>query len=358
MKAQHLKTIAFGYKRANARSLEEKGLILLGILGLKRPFRRAIEACKEAGIDIKLVSGCNALQLESVTIECGLNLPNSDSVVFGENFRSSTHEERMEMERGYVVAWWGVRTNETPAIREADVGITMGNSSSEMDRESSSISIPDGDFNFLVNIMKCGRCAQDNIQKFIQLELIMTIAWWPGSVTELPTEKLMKKSPVRHTDSLITRTMWRNIVLQALYQAAILVTFQFKAQAVLGISQKVFNWFTAREPEKKNIFKGGLRNCWFWVAIVATMVLQVAYTKIADILARSGSLNLEQWAFCFLIGAVSWVIDWASKSMSDCMAGRLRRQRSSNIGSIIMVPSASSESLVNLELPLINDSSL
>ncbi|PSS10426.1 Calcium-transporting ATPase [Actinidia chinensis var. chinensis] len=427
MKAQQLKTIAFGYKQTNARSLEEKGLILLGILGLKRPFKRAIEACKEAGVAIKLVSGCNALELESVTIECGLNRPNSDSVVFGEDFRSSTHEERMEMvdricvlgnslpsdklllvkclkERGYVVAWWGARTNETPAIREADVGITMGNSSSEMARESSSIIIPDGDFNFLVNIMKCGRCAHDNIQKFIQLELIMTIAWllitiimtscfgdaplsaiqylWVclivavlgglALLTELPTENLMKKPPVRQTDALITRTMWRNIVLQALYQAAILVTFQFKAQAVLGISQKVsrtmvfnsfvlcqvFNWFNAREPEKKNVFKGSFQNCWFWVAIVVTMVLQGAYTKIADILDRSGNLNLEQWAICFLIGALSWVVDWAGKSMSDSMAGRLRRQRSSNTGSISMVPSASSESLVNLELPLINDSSL
>ncbi|XP_028068213.1 putative calcium-transporting ATPase 13, plasma membrane-type [Camellia sinensis] len=394
MQGKHLKTIAFGYKQTDRATLEETGLILLGLLGLKNSFRKSMEDCIGAGVNIKLVSGCDASELESIALECGLNIPNSDSVVLGENFRNSTHKGRMEMvdqicvmasslpsdklllvkclkEKGHIVAMVGARTDETPAIKEANVGITMGSGSTEMARESSNIIIWDGDFNSLFTIMKCGRCAYENVQKFIQLEFTVTIAWVliniitticfgdvpittiqyfyvcfivavPGGLALLmdpPTKTLMKKSPIRSIDSPMTRTMWRNIVLQALYQAAILVTFRFKGQAVLDTTQKVsnamifnsfvlcqvFNWFNARELERKNVFKGIHRNCWFWIAMVGTIVLLALYTKIANIFAGSARLNPEQWAFCFLIGAVSWVIDWAVKSTSNFIADRFHR---------------------------------
>ncbi|CAL5408180.1 unnamed protein product [Camellia sinensis] len=424
MQGKHLKTIAFGYKQTDTATLEETGLILLGLLGLKNSFRKSMEDCIGAGVNIKLVSGCDASELKSIALECGLNIPNSDSVVLGENFRNSTHEVRMEMvdqicvmasslpsdklllvkclkEKGQIVAMVGARTNETPALKEANVGITMGSGSTEMARESSNIIIWNGDFNSLFTIMKCGRCAYENIQKFIQLEFTVTIAWVlinivttiyfgdvpittiqyfyvcfivavPGGLAllmEPPTKTLMKKSPIRSINSPITRTMWRNIVPQALYQAAILVTFRFIGQAVLDTTQKVsnnmifnsfvlcqvFNWFNARELERKNVFKGIHRNCWFWMAMVGTIVLLALYTKIANILASSARLNPEQWAFCFLIGAVSWVIDWAVKSTSDFIADRFH---CSNIGSNGMTSSPSSESLINLESPLMSNSSL
>ncbi|KAL7213752.1 hypothetical protein ACSBR2_016313 [Camellia fascicularis] len=164
MQGKHLKTIAFGYKQTDIATLEETGLILLGLLGLKNSFRKSMEDCIGAGVNIKLVSGCDASELKSIALECGLNIPNSDSVVLGENFRNSTHEVRMEMidqicvmasslpsdklllvkclkEKGHIVATVGARTDETPAIKEANVGITMGSSSTEMARESSNIII-------------------------------------------------------------------------------------------------------------------------------------------------------------------------------------------------------------------------
>ncbi|KAL7244406.1 hypothetical protein ACSBR1_016621 [Camellia fascicularis] len=362
MQGKHLKTIAFGYKQTDRATLEETGLILLGLLGLKNSFRKSMEDCICAGVNIKLVSGCDASELESIALECGLNIPNLDSVVLGENFRNSTHKGRLEMvdqicvmasslpsdklllvkclkEKGHIVAMVGARIDETPAIKEANVGITMGSGSTEMARESSNIIIWDSDFNSLFTIMKCGRCAYENVQKFIQLEFTVTIAWVliniitticfgdvpittiqyfyvcfivavPGGLALLmdpPTKTLMKKSPIRSIDSPMTRTMWINIGLQALYQAAILVTFRFKGQAVLDTTQKVsnamifnsfvlcqvFNWFNARELERKNVFKGIHRNCWFWMAMVGTIVLLALYTKIANIFAGSARLNPE-----------------------------------------------------------------
>ncbi|KAI8000562.1 Calcium-transporting ATPase 7, plasma membrane-type [Camellia lanceoleosa] len=76
MQGKHLKTIAFGYKQTDRATLEETGLILLGLLGLKNSFRKSMEDCIGAGVNIKLVSGCDASELESIALECGLNIPN------------------------------------------------------------------------------------------------------------------------------------------------------------------------------------------------------------------------------------------------------------------------------------------
>ncbi|KAL7244411.1 hypothetical protein ACSBR1_016626 [Camellia fascicularis] len=86
MQGKHLKTISFGYKHTDIATLEETDLILLGLLCLKNSFRKSMEDCIGVGVNIKLVSGCDASELESIALECGLNIPNSDSVVLGENF--------------------------------------------------------------------------------------------------------------------------------------------------------------------------------------------------------------------------------------------------------------------------------
>ncbi|KAJ0043110.1 hypothetical protein Pint_18827 [Pistacia integerrima] len=75
-----------------------------------------------------------------------------------------------------MVATVGVKTNETLALKEANVGIVMGTWSSELARESSKIIIWDSDFRSLVTIFSCGRCAYDNIQNYIQLEITIVIS--------------------------------------------------------------------------------------------------------------------------------------------------------------------------------------
>ncbi|KAA8519186.1 hypothetical protein F0562_013443 [Nyssa sinensis] len=368
MKFKHLKPIAYAYKKVDVQMLEEKDLILIGLLGLKHSCRKAIEACVNAGINFKLVSGDNVSELEAIALECGILMPNSDAVVHGEKFRNSTEKERMDMvericiignclpmdrllllkclkKKGHIVAVVGFRTDETLTLKEADVGITIGSRSTEMARESSDIIVSSENFNFLVTIMMCGRCAYENIQKFIQLQLPGTIAWllinpittvhfgdapitaiqvfWVfftvailgglALLTEPPSNKLMEKPPVSRTDPLITRIMWRNIVPQASYQAAILVTFQFKGQPIVGINQKVsktmifnsfflcqvFNQFTARELEKKNVFKGIHQNHWFWLAVGTMVVCQGLFIEIAHILGHSARLNGKHWACLF-----------------------------------------------------------
>ncbi|KAF5474949.1 hypothetical protein F2P56_006801 [Juglans regia] len=259
----------------------------------------------------------------------------------------------------------GYKTNDIPSIREANVGILMG--SSEIPKQYSDIVIMERNFSFLVEIVRCGRCIHDNIREYIQLQLTRNIAGllitsittvclgyspitaiqllWANLVvallgglalpTEPPTDhrKSMNKwPPLRQNKPLITETMWGKLFSQTLYQTTILVTFQFKGQAIIRICNnvseimifnsfvlcQVFNLVNAREPEKKNVFRGIHRNRLFVVAVIVILVLQFAFIEIENILAGNAKLNWVQWVACLV---VSWAIDWATKCIPGYVMG-------------------------------------
>ncbi|XP_062160989.1 calcium-transporting ATPase 9, plasma membrane-type-like [Alnus glutinosa] len=388
---------------------------------------KAREGLKNAGVNIILVSENSDDKVSWLESKA---LDSNGLVLEGENFRNYSDEERMSKvddltvmescspsdklllvqclkEKSKRVAMVGGKTNEIPALKEADVGLVIESDSSEMARETSDmIIIKDGNFSLLqlVTIIKCGRCTYENIRKYIQFELAMTIAgllipaittlsfgYSPISLIQMqwaiwvltflgglalmrepPTEKLMDKPPLRQTEPLITKAMWRNLASQALYQTAILVLFQFKGQAIMGISKKVsesiifnsfvlcqvFNIVNEREPEKKNVFRGIHRNPWFWVAVGVILVLQVAYIETAHILIGNGNLNWVQWFVCLLIGMTFLATDWATKWTSGCIMDWFTGPFVSHVGiTINMTPSSPSESTSNVDLPLINGNS-
>ncbi|KAL0012132.1 hypothetical protein SO802_007240 [Lithocarpus litseifolius] len=379
------------------------------------PVGREIRALKNAGFNITLVSEDNVSVLETIAHECGLPCSNA-MVLKGEEFRKFRNEERMNKvdqiiligssipsdqltlvqclkNKGHIVAMLGVKTNAIPALKEADVGITMRNCSTEMARASSGIIIGDGNLSFLVTISRYGRCTFENIQKYIQLELTMIIAGllitfitamfcgyspftsfqllWAnfvvsllggiGLLTEPPTEDLMEKLPLKQTKPLITKAMRRNIVSQALYQVTISVAFQFKGQTIPGISNEVsktiifnsfvlcqaFNQVNARELEKKNVFKSIHRNPFFWVSVGVVLILQVAFIEIAHIILGNARLNWVQWFSCLLPGVVSWAFDWVAKCTAE-LWNCLTRLLGSHLRTINTPPDSTS----NLELPL------
>ena len=388
MQSKHLKTIAFAYKKINESS-EENSFILIGLLGPRdtdwTETKEAVEACRNAGVNIKMVSSGNISELLDIAIQCGMFDPNS-LVLDGNEFQNYTDKERMDRvdrisimgnarpsdksllveclkQKGHTVAVIGARRDEAPAIKQSDVGVTMGTWSTKMAKGNSDIVILDGNFSVLETIMRHGRCAYENVQKYIQHELTMVIAALlitsistgllgdapvtaiqlafgsvivgiPGGLallTEPPAEKLIGKQPVGQGGKLITWAMWRNIITQASYQVAILVTIQFKGKAILGIRPKVnkslvfnsfvlcqvFNLFNCRKLEKKNMFQGIKKNLWFWVAVAAIMGLQAAFIEIEHWVGGSARLNCAQWGTCLLIGMVSWVIDCIGKFASD-----------------------------------------
>ncbi|KAL8162748.1 hypothetical protein V2J09_014237 [Rumex salicifolius] len=370
MAASSLRCIAFAQKKVQEEKLNEEGLTLLGLVGLKDPCRpgvkKAVEDCHNAGVNIKMITGDNIFTAKAIATECGILRLDQDltgAVIEGPEFRSYTDSERMERvdkirvmarsspldkllmvqclkKKGHVVAVTGDGTNDAPALKEADIGLSMGIQGTEVAKESSDIVILDDNFASVATVLSWGRCVYNNIQKFIQFQLTVNVAaltinfiaavsagdvpltavqlLWVNLImdtlgalalaTEKPTKELMEKTPVGRTEPLITNIMWRNLAAQAGYQIAILLTLQFKGESIFGVDSKVFNEFNARKMEKKNVFEGIHKNKLFLGIIGMTIVLQVVMVEFLKKFANTERLNWGEWAACVGMAAVSWPI--------------------------------------------------
>ncbi|KAJ4828597.1 Calcium-transporting ATPase 12, plasma membrane-type [Turnera subulata] len=402
MAASSLRCIAFAHKRiadeeimVNKQEnelvkLQEDGLTLLGIVGLKDPCRpgakKAVDICKSAGVSIKMITGDNVFTAKAIATECGIlefdHQVDDGEVVEGVEFRNYTHEQRMEKidkirvmarsspfdkllmvqclkQKGHVVAVTGDGTNDAPALKEADIGLSMGIQGTEVAKESSDIVILDDNFTSVATVLRWGRCVYNNIQKFIQFQLTVNVAalvinfiaavsagevpltavqlLWVNLImdtlgalalaTERPTDELMQTPPVGRTEPLITNIMWRNLLSQALYQIAVLLTLQFKGESIFNVSPavndtlifntfvlcQVFNEFNARKMEKQNVFEGLHRNHLFIGIVGVTIILQVVMVEFLKKFASTERLDWWQWLVCIVLAAVSWPIGWFVK---------------------------------------------
>ncbi|KAG4185294.1 hypothetical protein ERO13_A09G220066v2 [Gossypium hirsutum] len=335
-----------------------------------------------------MITGDNVFTARAIATECGILKPGQDlssgAVVEGEEFRNYTPQERMEKvekiqvmarsspfdkllmvqclkQKGHVVAVTGDGTNDAPALKEADIGLSMGIQGTEVAKESSDIVILDDNFASVATVLRWGRCVYTNIQKFIQFQLTVNVAalcinfvaavsagevpltavqlLWVNLImdtlgalalaTERPTKELMEKPPVGRTEPLITNIMWRNLLAQALYQVAILLTLQFSGESILGVTEKVndtlifnifvfcqvFNEFNARKLEKKNVFEGIHKNKLFIGIIGVTILLQVVMVEFLKRFADTERLSWGQWGACIVVAAVSWPLGWVVKCL-------------------------------------------
>ncbi|PON46119.1 P-type ATPase [Parasponia andersonii] len=395
MAAKSLRCIAFAHKKheeetAEVQKLEESGLTLLGLVGLKDPcrpgVRKAVETCIDAGVGIKMITGDNVHTARAIALDCGILKSvedvESEAIIEGLQFRKYSPQERSQTverirvmarsspsdkllmvqclkQKGHVVAVTGDGTNDAPALKEADIGFSMGIQGTEVAKESSDIVILDDNFTSVVTVLRWGRCVHNNIQRFIQFQLTVNISalvinfvssvssgkvpltavqlLWVNLImdtlgalalaTEQPTNELMEKLPVGRKKRLISRIMWRNIIAHALFQVTILLTLQFKGTSVFGVDEKVnntivfsttvlfqvFNEFNARTLEKKNTLEGILKNKLFLAIIGVTITLQVLTVEFLNMFCGTERLHWRQWCASIGIAALSWPIDWLVK---------------------------------------------
>ncbi|KAL5974111.1 hypothetical protein ACLOJK_030774 [Asimina triloba] len=231
----------------------------------------------------------------------------------------------------HIVAVTGDGTNDAPALHEADIGLSMGIQGTEVAKESSDIIILDDNFATVVKVVRWGRSVYANIQKFIQFQLTVNAAaliinvvsavssgdvpltavqlLWVNLImdtlgalalaTEPPTDHLMERRPIGRREPLVTNIMWRNLLLQATYQVAVLLVLNFEGIRLLRLIEKesdpdhaenvkntiifntfvlcqVFNEFNARKPDELNVFSGVTRNHLFMGIVALTVILQLA----------------------------------------------------------------------------------
>lgn len=371
-------------------SLPEDDLIFLGVVGLKDPCRpavvEAVQLCIDAGIKVRMVTGDNLQTAKAIALECGILRSEADAtepnIIEGRAFRAWPENERQNhvdqisvmgrsspndkllfvqalRKGGHVVAVTGDGTNDAPALHEADIGLAMGIQGTEVAKESADIIILDDNFASVVKVVRWGRSVYANIQKFIQFQLTVNVsallinviaAFSSGTVplnavqllwvnlimdtlgalalaTEPPTNHLMHRHPVGRRTPLVTNIMWRNIIIQAVYQVLVLLVLNFDGERILHLKKhnrelaskekntiifnafvfcQVFNEFNARKPDEVNVFSGVTRNRIFMGIIGISIVTQVLIIQFLGNFASTVKLNWKMWLVSIAIGFISW----------------------------------------------------
>jgi sodium/potassium-transporting ATPase subunit alpha len=196
-----LRVLAFAYKEIEGSagaeaSFEEieKGMVLVGLIGLEDPPRpevpEAIRRCKEAGIRTIMITGDASRTAVAIAREIGL-VKGEPIVIEGHEFNRMRDQELREkisgeevifarmtpkhklkvvsilMEEGEIVAVTGDGVNDAPALKKADIGLAMGIAGTDVAKEASDMILLDDNFATIVNAVEEGRTVYENIKKFI-----------------------------------------------------------------------------------------------------------------------------------------------------------------------------------------------
>jgi Ca2+-transporting ATPase len=164
---------------------------LVGLMDLPRPeARRSIVLCRNAGIQIKMITGDHRTTAAAVADELGIAgrvLSGSDLDQLTDDdlagciagigvFARVTPEHKVRIVRAlrrerHVVAMTGDGVNDAPALRTADIGVAMGRSGTEVTKEASDMVLTDDNFATIVRAVREGRMIYDNIGKFLRFQL-------------------------------------------------------------------------------------------------------------------------------------------------------------------------------------------
>jgi magnesium-transporting ATPase (P-type) len=181
----------------------ETGLRLIALLGLEDPPRHdvaeALQACRRAGVRVAMVTGDHPSTAAAIAKEVGL-LSAGGPVVEGADLPADDHELAALLDRptgavvarvtpgdklriagalrehGHVVAMTGDGVNDAPALREADVGVAMGASGSDVAREAADLVLLDDHFATIVSAIELGRATFTNVRRFLTYHLTDNVA--------------------------------------------------------------------------------------------------------------------------------------------------------------------------------------
>jgi Ca2+-transporting ATPase len=172
----------------------ERDMVFLGLAAMMDPPRPEVEAavrtCRQAGIRIIMITGDYGLTAESLARRVGLLTTPHARILTGAELEELTDQEVVRLldgellcarmapehklrlvsllqDRGEVVAVTGDGVNDAPALRKADVGITMGITGTDVSKEAADIILTDDNFGAIVLAIEEGRAIFDNIRKFI-----------------------------------------------------------------------------------------------------------------------------------------------------------------------------------------------
>lgn len=401
-----LRTLALAYKdvskqsKMDAKSIENN-LVFLGIAGIIDPPHKevpaAIQAATTAGVKVIMITGDNPKTARAIAKDVGLEIEQtrtSDQLQKMDDmslqklltqkilFARAKPEDKMRIvqnlqKMNHIVAMTGDGVNDTPALKQADVGIAMGKKGTDVAKSASDMVLLDDNFATIINALKEGRRQYDNIQKFVRyllssntgeiiaifvnvilggpLILLPVQILWMNLVTDgmtavalglEPAEKGVLKRPPRDKDEMIlTNYSMLVILLLGAYiggmtlwlyhyylsagtdETQALMLAQTVAFTGIIILEKinVFNFRSLNGPLGQST--GWLANKWLLLAVAITIGLQVCavYVPFLQEALHTTALGWKDWGILFaaalpiflITEAVKWIKYIKDKRMKN-----------------------------------------
>ncbi|KAL2801543.1 hypothetical protein BJX63DRAFT_417160, partial [Aspergillus granulosus] len=359
-----------------------KDMTMLGIFGIQDPVREgvpdAVRQCQHAGVFVRMVTGDNIITAKAIAQQCGIYTPGGVAIE-GPEFRQLSHDQMNKLipslqviarsspddkkilvsqlkELGETVGVTGDGTNDAQALKTADVGFAMGIAGTEVAKEASDIIIMDDNFTSIVKAIAWGRTVNDAVKKFLQFQLTVNITavvltfvsavasndegsvlsavqlLWVNLImdtfaalalaTDPPPPHILERKPEPKSAPLITLTMWKMIIGQAIYQLAVTLVLNFAGQHIFPkwdsrciqtvvfntfVFMQIFNQYNCRRVDNRlNVMEGILNNRWFITIQVIIIGGQIMIIFLGGQVFSVQRLDQpSQWAASVLFGALA-----------------------------------------------------
>lgn len=395
-----LRVIAVGYRDLEYVNKEninlENNLVFVGLIGMIDPpregVREAIKTCKRAGIKTVMITGDHIATAKAIAKELGI-LDLGDKAITGENLDNISDNELMKniesysvfarvtpehkvrivkawQRKGAVVAMTGDGVNDSPALKNADIGIAMGKVGTDVAKNAADMILMDDNFVTIVEAIRQGRNIYDNIKKAIHFlistnigeittiflglvlglesPLIAIQLLWVNLVTDsfpaiaLGLEKaevgIMERKPRNSKKSLFADGLWNKIIIEGIMLGTLNLVVFYLGNNLYGIDVARTMAFVSlgllelvhsiNIKSEASIFKRGLLENKFLIgsiilggALQMTVVIVPCFAKVFGLV----SLNTIQWMYSIGFSLIPIIVIELQKKMNKI------RQREKNI---------------------------
>lgn len=381
MAQKALRVIAVAYKdldtlpsKIDSQNIENN-LTFVGLIGMIDPPREgvkeAVQVCKNSGIKTVMITGDHLETAKAIAKDLGI-LEQKDMAITGQELDKITQKQLEKNIRNYsvfarvtpehkvrivkawqkngaVVAMTGDGVNDSPALKNADIGIAMGKNGTDVAKNAADIILTDDNFVTIVEAVKQGRNIYDNIKKAIHFLIatnigeIVTIFMglvlglkspllaiqllWINLVTdslpaialglEKPEKDIMQRKPVDSKKGIFADGLWNKIIVEGIMIGVLtLVAFSIgnkyygleagRTMAFLSIGfLELIHSFNVKN--EKSIFEAGLFENKYLVGsfvlgifIQAIVVVVPTFAKVFEVVP----LNLTQWIITVAISVL------------------------------------------------------
>ncbi|MDR3587685.1 MAG: calcium-transporting P-type ATPase, PMR1-type [Desulfosporosinus sp.] len=374
----------------------EQGLTFVGLLGMIDPPRpsaiKAIKICRQSGIKPVMITGDHRLTAEAVAHELGILRGTGGGVITGEDlermsdrdlservmdvsvYARVTPKDKLRIVRAFkkrdqVVAMTGDGVNDAPAVKEADIGVAMGITGTDVTKEASAMVLGDDNFATIVAAVEEGRGIYDNIRKFIRyllacnlgevltmfiatlvglpLPLLPIQILWINLVTDgLPAMALgvdgaepgiMNRPPRAPGESIFARGLASKIGIRGT-MIGLGTLFVFVAALFIGVNMlgartmafttlvfsQLFHVFDCRS-EERGIFEVGLfTNPYLVGAVLISTIMQlsVIYLPPLEAIFKTAPLHGWQWIFILCVAGGPSVLIGLARLLKNSWQGK------------------------------------